>query len=233
MDTRVAIVTAASKGIGAGIARKLAADGWKVVLLARSEAVHELAAELGGVGLRGDITNAADLERLCDLALATYGAVHGVAISTGHPAKGDILELDPALWHQGLDLTLMPLLTLSRLLMPQFERQGCGSVVSVSSSVAVEPHADFPISSPMRAALSNLTKLLARRYAATGVRFNSVLPGFVDNRDELAERVARIPQGRYGTVAELAAVAAFLLGDDASYVTGQNILVDGGMIPGT
>lgn len=232
MRDGVAIVTAASRGIGAGIARRLAADGWRLVLFSRSADVETLAVELGATAMRGDVTSAADLATLCRLALSTYGSVDAVVISTGHPAKGDVLQLPAADWHAGLDLVLMPLLVLARELVPHFSARGSGSFVTISSAAAVDPHPDFPISAPLRAALANLTRLLARQHAAAGIRFNSVLPGFVDSKPATADRLGRIPAGRYGTVEELAATVAFLLGPDAGYITGQNVLFDGGMVSG-
>jgi NAD(P)-dependent dehydrogenase (short-subunit alcohol dehydrogenase family) len=233
MSAPVAIITAASRGIGAGIARRLARDGWRLVLFSRSADVETLASELGATALRGDITRPDDLVELCRLALSTYGRVDAALISTGHPAKGDILQLSRDDWHAGLDLVLMPLLVLARELVPHFSERGAGVFLTVSSAAAINPHPDFPISSPMRAALANLTKLLAHQYGASGIRFNSVLPGFVDSKPATAERLARIPAGRYGTVEELAATVSFLLGPEAAYITGQSLLIDGGMTSGS
>ncbi|WP_334174278.1 SDR family oxidoreductase [Pseudoxanthobacter sp.] len=229
-DRRVALVTAAGSGIGAGAARRLAADGWQVVLFGRSQAVETLAAQTGGHAIRGDIARPDDLARLVRETVETFGRIDGAVVSTGHTAHGDLIALTDEDWHAGLDMLLMPVVRLSRLLVPLFLKAGHGSVVAVSSFAAVEPDPDFPVSSALRAALSSYVKLLARRYAADGIRVNSVLPGFIDSFPERDDRVARIPAGRYGRVEELAATIAFLLSDDAGYVTGQNIAVEGGLL---
>lgn len=227
---KVALVTAASSGIGAAAARRLAQQGWRLALFARSERVDALAAELGAFAVRGDIADAADLERLVAATREHYGRIDGVVVSTGHPPKGDLTAIPDADWHAGLDLALMPTVRLGRLLLPLMAEQGGGAFVAISAFGAVMPDADFPVSSALRAALSAYVKLYARRYAAQNVRMNSVLAGFVDSYPEQASIVARIPAGRYGRVEELAATIAFLLSDDAGYVTGQNLLVDGGLV---
>jgi NAD(P)-dependent dehydrogenase (short-subunit alcohol dehydrogenase family) len=227
---KVALVTAASSGIGAAAARRLAADGWRLALFARSGRVEALAAELGALAVRGDVADPADLERLVAATLERYGRIDGAVVSTGHPPKGELVEIPDADWHAGLDLTLMPTVRLARLLLAPMSAQGGGSIVAISAFGAVMPDADFPVSSALRAALSAYVKLFARRYAARNVRMNSVLAGFVDSYPEQAAIVARIPAGRYGRVEELAATIAFLLGGDAGYVTGQNLLVDGGLV---
>ncbi len=229
-DRKVAIVTAAGSGIGAGAARKLAAAGWLVVPFGRSEAVTRLAAETGGHAIRGDITNPDDLARLVRETVEHFGRIDGAVVSTGHTAHGDLIALSDEDWHAGLDMLLLPVVRLSRLLVPLFLQAGRGSIVAVSSFAAVEPDPDFPVSSALRASLSAYVKLLARRYAADGVRINAVLPGFIDSFPERDDRVARIPAGRYGRVDELAATIAFLLSDEAGYVTGQNIGVEGGLL---
>jgi NAD(P)-dependent dehydrogenase (short-subunit alcohol dehydrogenase family) len=228
----VAIVTAASKGMGAAIARELHARGYSLALLARSENLQVIARDTEGLAVQGSVTEPADLERLVKLALERYGRIDAVVNHTGHPPKGDLLAIPDTDWHAGLDVVLMNVVRMARLVTPVMEKAGRGAIVNVSSFAAFEPDADFPISAALRTALASFTKLYADRYAKGGIRMNNVLPGFIDSLPEKAERTARIPMGRYGTVSEVAKTVAFLLSDDAGYITGQNILVDGGLVRG-
>ena len=93
----------------------------------------------------------------------------------------------------------------------------------------LEPDPDFPTSAVFRSALAGYTKLFSTKYAREGIRMNNVLPGFIDSLPEKEERVARIPAGRYARVEELSNTVAFMISDDSSYITGQNLRVDGGL----
>lgn len=228
----VAIVTAASKGMGAAIARELHERGYRLALLARSEGLQEIARETDALAVQGSVTETADLDRLVRETLDRYGRIDAVVNHTGHPPKGDLLAIPDADWHAGLDIVLMNVVRMARLVTPVMEKDGRGAIVNVSSFAAFEPDPDFPVSASLRTALASFTKLYADRYAKAGIRMNNVLPGFIDSLPEKAERTARIPMGRYGTVAEVAKTVAFLLSDDAGYITGQNIMVDGGLVRG-
>lgn len=230
-QSKVAVVTAAGRGIGAGIARKLAADGWKLGLLSPGESVVALAEQFGGIAVRGSVTEPADLARLVAETTARFGPVTGAAINMGHPPKGKLLDLTDADWHAGLDMAMLPVIRLARLLTPGMATEKRGAIVVVSSYAAFEPEADFPMTT-LRAAVGAWVKLYADTYARDGIRMNAVLPGFTDSLPEKADRRQRIPAGRYGTVDEIASVAAFLMSDAASYVTGQNMRVDGGLTRG-
>jgi len=221
----VALITAAGKGIGAACARALAGAGYRVVLLSRGEDAATLATELGGVGMRGDVTRAADLEALVRTALDRYGRIDAVVFNTGHPAKGPLLDLTDAQWHEGLDLLLLGLVRLARLVTPIMERQGHGAWVSISSLAVEQPDARFPVSSVIRAALGAFTRLYAERYAGSGIRANVVLPSFVDNHPVDEATRARIPLGRPVSAEEVARTVVFLLSPAASGITGTSVRV--------
>lgn len=227
---KVALVTAAGKGMGAAIARELAATGYRVALMSPSGSAVKLAEELGGLGVKGSVTEEADLDRLVREAMAKYGRIDAVVNNTGHPPKGDLLAIDDASWHAGLDLIVLNVARLMRRVTPIMQAQGGGAVVNISSFAAVAPEQPMPVSSALRAALSVWTRLYAERYAPDRIRMNSVLPGFIDSWPETPAIVARIPAGRFGTTKEIAKTVGFLLSDGAGYITGQNIRVDGGIV---
>ncbi|MBP6786971.1 MAG: SDR family oxidoreductase, partial [Candidatus Promineofilum sp.] len=161
--------------------------------------------------------------------LAHYGRIDAVVNNTGHPPKGDLLDISDADWHLGLDLLVLNVVRMARLVTPVFVRQGGGAMVNISTFSAFEPELTFPVSSSLRSGLAGFTKLYADRYAADGIRINNVLPGYMDNYPESAANLAKIPMKRYAQVQEVAKTVRFLLSDDAGYITGQNIRVDGGI----
>ena len=226
---KVAIITGAGKGMGAAIAEELASSDYLVALLSPSGAATELAERLGGFGLKGSVTEPDDLQQLVSTTLERYGRIDAVVNHTGHPAKGELLSISDEDWHAGLDLLMLNVIRMARLVTPKMQSQGSGAIVNVSTFAVFEPEAAFPVSGSIRAALSSFTKLFSDRYAVEGIRMNNVLPGFVDSLPERPEWKARIPMGRYGEVREIARAVRFLLSDEASYITGQNLRVDGGI----
>ncbi len=228
-EQKVAIVTGGGRGMGGAIARELHGRGYALALMSPSESAEQLAAELGGLAVRGSAAEAADLEALVQRTLETHGRVDAVVNHTGHPPKGDLLDISDEDWHLGLDLLLLSVVRMARLVTPAMERQGGGAIVNITTFSTFEPALTFPVSSTIRAGLGSFTKLYADRYAAAGIRMNSILPGFIDSLNHAPETASRVPLGRVGTVREIAETAAFLLSDGAGYITGQNIRVDGGL----
>jgi NAD(P)-dependent dehydrogenase (short-subunit alcohol dehydrogenase family) len=226
---KTAIVTAAGKGMGAAIARDLGQAGYNLALISPSGAAEALAQELGGIGVTGSVTSTADLQKVVTLTMEKYGRIDAVVNHTGHPPKGPLLQIPDEDWHKGLDLLMLNVAKMARLVTPIMTKQGSGAIVNISTFAVFEPEATFPVSAVMRAALAGYTKLYADEYAASGIRMNNVLPGFIDSLPETEARRQRIPMGRYGTVAEIAKTVRFLLSADAGYITGQNIRVDGGI----
>ncbi len=227
---RVSIITAASKGIGAAIARELARRGDQVALLARGSEVEALASEIGGIAVQGDVRDDAALCRLVDAAVGRWGRIDTVIGNTGHPPKGPPLALTDDQYLAGYELILASAVRLARVATPVMRAQGSGAFVWISSYAAARPDLARTTSSVFRAALGAWVKLLAEELAPYGVRANAVLPGFVDSQPVAPEIVATIPRGHAGSVDELARTVALLASEDAAFVTGQSLLVDGGMV---
>lgn len=229
MEQKVAIITAAGNGMGKAIAEKLNSEGYKLVLMSRSDNALKLAEAIGQVGFIGDITDKRDIAKLVDLCISNYGRIDSLVINTGHPPKGDLLDLSDEQWQDGMELVLMNVVRLIRLVTPYMVKQKKGAIINISTFAALEPSLTFPISSVMRSALSAYVKLYSQRYAGVGIRMNSILPGFIDSYKQSDEVIEGIPAGRLGTVKEIADTVSFLLSDAASYINGQNIPIDGGL----
>lgn len=229
MSKPVAMIVGAGSGIGADAARTLAENGFDVALMSASGKGEALGLELGGLGYTGSVLEQEDLAGFHAATLARFGRIDVVVNNTGHGPKGDVLEISDDDWHLGMDYYLLGAVRMTRLAVPTMLAQGGGSIINISTFAAFEPDADFPTSAVFRAGLAGFTKLVSDKYAASGVRANNVLPGFIDSLPEKEDRVARIPAGRYAKVRELSNVILFLASEASSYVTGQNIRVDGGL----
>lgn len=225
----VAIVTGAGSGIGAECARKLSADGYEVVLMSKSDTATEVADEIDATGMIGSVTDPDDLEELAETTVDLHGRIDAVVNSTGHPATGDLLDISDSDWYDGLDLVYMNVVRITREVTPVMKETGGGSIVNISTFSAYEPSLDFPVSSAFRAALGSFTKMYADRYAEEDIRMNNVLPGFVDSYEMDQEAIEEIPMERQASTSEIADAVEFLASDDASYITGQNLRVDGGL----
>ncbi|MDF2369065.1 SDR family oxidoreductase [Sneathiella sp.] len=228
-STKVALITAGGSGMGADAARKLASDGYKVAILSSSGKGEALAKELGGVGITGSNLETADLQKLVDLAMETWGRIDVLVNSAGHGPKGDVLEISDDDWHKGMEVYLLNVIRPTRMVAPIMAKQGGGAIINISTFAVFEPDPLFPTSGVFRAGLASFTKLFADKFAAQNVRMNNILPGFIDSLPETEDRRARIPMGRYGKAEEVSGLVSYLASDTAAYITGQNIRIDGGV----
>ncbi|MCC8982059.1 SDR family oxidoreductase [Bradyrhizobium acaciae] len=227
---KVALVTAGGSGMGAAAARRLAADGFRVAILSSSGKGEALASELGGLGFTGSNRSNDDLKRAVDGVMARWGRIDALVNSAGHGPRAGVLELTDEQWHTGLDVYLMNVIRPTRLVAPHMQAQKSGAIVNISTAWAFEPSAMFPTSAVFRAGLAAFTKLFTDSYAASNVRMNNVLPGWIDSLPATDERRDSVPMKRYGKAEEIAATIAFLVSDGGGYITGQNIRVDGGLM---
>ncbi len=226
---RVAIVTAGGSGMGAGAARRLAADGFRVAVLSSSGKGEALAQELGGIGVTGSNQSNDDLKRLTDRVMEAWGRIDVLVNSAGHGPRAPLLELTDEDWHRGMEVYFLNVVRPTRLVTPVMQAQRSGVIINISTFAAFEPDPVFPTSGVFRAGLAAYTKLFADRYAAENIRMNNVLPGFIDSLPEKPEFRERIPMGRYGKTQEISDVIGFLASEGAGYITGQNLRVDGGI----
>ncbi len=228
-DRPVALIIGGGSGMGADAARKLSEDGFDIAILSSSGKGLELAAQLGGLGIEGSNRNAADLQALVDATMDKWGRIDAVVSSAGHGPKGPVLELSDEDWHEGMEFYLLNVIRVARIVTPIMQKQGNGAFVNISTYAAFEPEELFPTSGVFRSGLAAFTKLFTDKYAGDNIRMNNVMPGFIDSLPEKEDRRTRIPMGRYGNVAEVSELIAFLASDKSSYITGQNIRIDGGI----
>jgi len=238
---RVALVTGATRGIGRAIAEALAAEGAHVAVAARSaDAVGEVAGAIGGRGYVFDSADLGAVDALVDAVEADLGAIDVYVVDTGGPPRfEDPLAPAAAEWEAAHRALLISPMLVMRRVVPAMRSHGFGRVVAVSSSAALEPIDGLQLSNVNRPGLLAGMKLLARECAADGVTFNAVLPGRIATDRiasaygdmEAAQAAAReeVPAARLGTPQEVADAAVFLCSARASYVTGQSLLVDGGL----
>lgn len=228
-ENKVAVVVGGGSGMGAAAARKLAADGYTVAVMSSSGKGEALGKELGGIGFTGSNREPDDLKRFLDLTLERHGRIDALVNGAGHGPKGDLLDISDADWQLGMEFYLLNVIRMVRLVTPVMQAQKSGSIVNISTYALFEPEATFPTSGVFRAGLAAFTKLFTDRYGADNLRMNNVLPGYIDSLPEKEDRRQRIPMGRYGSVEEVAELIAFLASDRSSYITGQNIRIDGGI----
>jgi len=238
---KVALVTGASKGIGRAIAAELAGEGARVAVSSRSrERIEEAAAAVGAVAFVHDAAELDDAARLAADVAGQLGPIDVLVCNTGGPPGGsDALGFTREQWQQAYTSLVLGPMALIEAVMPGMRERGFGRILNVVSAGAREPIPNLMLSNAHRISMINAFKTLARQVAADGVTLNSVLPGRIDTdrmieltgSREAAETFARdhVPAGRLGTVEEFAAVAAFLCSARASYVTGETVVVDGGL----
>ncbi|MGE3181351.1 MAG: SDR family NAD(P)-dependent oxidoreductase, partial [Phycisphaerae bacterium] len=155
---KVALVVGGGSGMGAGIARHLAACGYRIGILSSSGKGEALAQELGGVGMTGSNQRPDDLKRLVDAALDEYGGIDAVVNSAGHGPKGKVLDINDDDWHRAMDVYFLNVVRMTRLVTPALVQRGGGAIVNISTYATFEPEAAFPTSGVMRAGLAAFTK---------------------------------------------------------------------------
>ena len=247
LNGRVALVAAASRGLGKAVATALAEEGARVAMFARrQEAIEAAAAEVRRrsgaevLPLEADVNRPEDLERVVKATVDRFGRLDVLINNAGGPPPGTFDTLTEEQWQQAVNLTLMSAVRLTRLALPHLRTQGGGRIINLTSSSTREPIPNLMLSNAHRISMINAFKTIARQVAADGVTLNTVLPGRIDTdrliellgSHEAAQALAaeEVPAGRLGTVEEFAAIAVLLCSARAGYVTGETVAVDGGLL---
>ena len=244
--TRAAIVTGASRGIGAAIAERLAADGFNLVIVYRSgkEAAEDVKARCEAIrpgisvlAVSGDVSTEDGCKAIFEAAKNAFGRVDVLVNNAGQTKDGLAMRMSLTQFSEVIDINLTSAFMLSKLCLSLMTRQRKGRIINMSSVAGVYGNAGQVNYSASKAGLIGLTKSLAKEMGSRNITVNAVAPGFIETdmtaslSDDLkTAAVERIPLGRIGAASDVASVVAFLASDDASYVTGQVIEVSGGLV---
>jgi len=250
---KVALVAAASKGLGFGVAKALAGEGARVSIISRdSAAIEAAAARLRGetgadvLAFGGDVTSAEALNAWVGGTAAQWGVVDALLVNAGGPPAGLALDMTDEQWQAAFELTLLSSVRLIRAAVPHMTNGG--SILTITSSSIKEPIERLGLSTVMRSGVAGLVKTLADELAPKNIRVNNLIPGRIDTdrvaqldqaaakrlnvsfEEARAKSIANIPLKRLGTIDEFGAAAAFLLSPTAQYISGATLRVDGGMM---
>ena len=248
-DGKVALITGSGRGIGRATAERLASEGASLAILDRDgEAAREAAAALeragaAAIALEGDITDRAAVVAAVDKTLATFARIDVLINNAARALKGNLEQTEPEDWQSELDGTLTGAFLVTRAVLPPMLREGRGAIVNIGSVNGLLALGN-PGYSAAKAGLLNFTRSLATEYGPKGIRANMVSPGTIQTGSpSWQKRLARDPQvfdklarwypvGRVGRPDDIAAAVAFVAADEAAFVNGANLVVDGGLTAG-
>ena len=253
LENRVALVAAASKGLGFGVARALAADGARVSICSRSTddinaAAARLREETGAevMATSCDVTDPASIDNWVNASVAAWGHIDALLVNAGGPPAGEFREISEAQWEAAFQLTLMSSVRMINAALPHMGNGG--AILTVTSSSIREPIARLALSTVMRSGVMGLVKTLADELAGDGIRVNNLIPGRIDTdrvrqldaitarrtgitpEEAREQALANIPLGRLGSIDDFGKAGAFLLSPAAAYITGASLRVDGGQM---
>ena len=239
LDGRTAVITGAARNIGAACARRLAAEGVNVSLVDVDDRVRDVAAEIGqelALAFVSDVSSKAEVDNVFEETIARFGGVdilvNNAAIVVA--AESHFLELTEALWDRVIAVNLKGHYLCSNRAAQHMARHAGGVIVTMSSGGATRSHRGMASYDAAKGGIEALTRAMALDLAPYGIRSVSIVPGLIEQEsysDEMAARTsATVPLGRPGSPEDIAAAVAFAVSDDASYITGSKIVVDGGVL---
>jgi 3-oxoacyl-[acyl-carrier protein] reductase len=250
---KVALVTAASKGMGKASAMGLAAEGARVVMCARTESDLKTAAEeiraktrAEVLAMPADVTKKGDVAALVEGAMKAFGHVDILVANAGGPPRGYFEEMTDEQWQGAFDVSLLSVVRLVRAVLPSMKARRWGRILTIQSVSVKQPIPELLLSNAVRPGVAGMMKTLAGQLGKDGITVNTVCPGKImtdrflggqkvsglSREDYLARAVDDVPVGRIGTPEEFANVIVFLASERASYVTGVAVQVDGGLVRG-
>jgi 3-oxoacyl-[acyl-carrier protein] reductase len=238
LDGKVALVTGGSRGIGAAVARELATAGARVALNYRSsaDAAEELAGEIDGVAVEGDVADPEQAAALVDRVEGELGDLDCLVNNAGVTRDGLIARMSDEDWDAVLDTNLRGTFNTCRAVSRKMLRRRAGSIVNLTSVVGIHGHPGQANYAASKAGIIGFTKSLARELGSRGVRANVIAPGYVKTaltdaipEDARETMLANTPLGRLGSPEDVAGAVRFLVSDEASFITGEVLLVDGGL----
>lgn len=242
LDGRTAIVLGSSQGMGLAIAEALVAEGANVAMFARRRDVLEREAErIGALAVRGDLTNPAQLEGLVETTVQAFGGVDVLVLNGGGPPAGTAEGLEAEAVEAAVELLLVPHVRLVARCLPHLRTSGRGRIVAIQSTSVKEPIPNLALSNAIRPGVVGWLQTLARELAPDGITVNTIAPGRIDTErlrslyggeGPSPAQVAEIPARRLGHPAEIAAAVCFLSSQQAAYITGTVLAVDGGLTRG-
>ena len=235
---RTALVCGASSGLGLASAEALAAEGANVTMFARRRDVLEREADrIGALAVRGDVSLPQDLERVVATTLEAFGGLDILVWNSGGPPAGTGTEVTPDTLEQAIELMLTPAVRLVGLCLPHLDRSDGGRILAITSIAAKEPTAHLALSNSLRPAVTGWLKTLATELGPRGITVNCVAPGriatprleYLYPEGPTEEQLSDIPLRRWGEPREFGDVVCFLASERARYVSGQTVVVDGGL----
>lgn len=240
---RVAVITGAGSGIGAATAVRFASEGAKVVAVdMNSESGEAIAKEVGGIFVKADVTNTAEVENMYKVAFDTFGRIDIAFNNAGisPPDDDSILTTGLDAWERVNRVNLTSVFLCCKYVIPYMQRAGKGSIINTASFVATMGAATSQIAyTASKGGVLSMTRELGVQFAREGIRVNALSPGpvntpllqelFAKDQARAARRLIHIPMGRFADATEIAAAVAFLASDDSSFITASNFLVDGGI----